>query len=155
MSWSTSAGVRETTAYGTAVSSGVQTYLGPATSTAAVDELAALGNLKISHVQSRVGERCCGATAAAYRKRGERGEPRRRPRACGRQKLVQRAGRLSHRARPASRSSVITFLVFYQSVPRLPSIAHNIPYSSLALQARPSLDLFVLVLVETLLPIIF
>ena len=50
---------------------------------------------------------------------------------------------------------MITFLVFYQSVPRLPSIAHNIPYSSLALQARPSLDLFVLVLVETLLPIIF
>ena len=99
------------TSYGTAVSSGVQTYLGPATSTAAVDELAALGNLKISHVQSRVGERCCGATAAAYRKRGERGEPRRRPRACGRQKLVQRAGpRLSHRARPASRRSVITFL---------------------------------------------
>ena len=111
LSWSTSASVRETTAYGTAVSSGVQTYLGPATSTAAVDELAALGNLKISHVQSRVGERCCGATAAAYRKRGERGEPRRRPRACGRQKLVQRAGpRLSHRARPASRRSVITFL---------------------------------------------
>ena len=50
------------------VSSGVQIYLGPATSAAAVDELA--GNLKISHVQSRVGERCCGSTA--YRERGER-----------------------------------------------------------------------------------
>ena len=49
------------------VSSGVQTYLGPATSAAAVDDA---GNLKISHVQSRVGERCCGATA--YRERGER-----------------------------------------------------------------------------------
>ena len=41
----------------------------PPASAAAVDELAALGNLMISHVQSRVGERCCGATATAYRKR--------------------------------------------------------------------------------------